>query len=126
MLSLSKDLKQAIREKGLNGSQAMALQTLNPKNLGLSSQESNKIRKKTTQQVLKDNLSASQTRKLVKEIRDKYQQVPKFNRTIKTVVSQIQKLTPETLTETESEQLKQLKSLLESKLAEIEEILLPL
>ncbi|CCQ59038.1 chromosome partitioning protein, ParB family [Crocosphaera watsonii WH 0005] len=104
----------------------MALQTLNPKNLGLSSQESNKIRKKTTQQVLKDNLSASQTRKLVKEIRDKYQQVPKFNRTIKTVVSQIQKLTPETLTETESEQLKQLKSLLESKLAEIEEILLPL
>ena len=104
----------------------MALQTLNPKNLGLSSTESNKIRKKITQQVLKDNLSASQTRRLVKEIRDEYQQVPNSNRTIKTVVSQIQKLTPETLTTTESEELKQLKSLLESKLAEIEEILLPL
>ncbi len=126
MLSLWKDLKQAIREKGLNGSQAMALQTLNPKNLGLSPQESNKIRKQATQQVFRDNLSASQTRKLVKEIRDKYQQVPNSNRTIKTVVSQIQKLTPETLTTTESEQLKQLKSLLESKLAEIEELLLPL
>lgn len=123
MLSLSKDLKEAIRIQGLKGSHSMALQTLNAKNLGLSTQKSNSIRQQATQKVIDENLSAAQTRKLVKEIRAKYTPPSNVNKTVKQVSSQIQKLTRETLTTTDSEQLQQLRKILESKLVEIKEIL---
>ncbi len=123
MLSLSKDLKQAIRLRGLKGSHAMALQTLNAKNLGLSTQKSTSIREQATQQVLTEHLSATQTRKLVKEIRAKYKGDSTPNKTVKQITSVLQKLTRQTIGTTSDEQLKQLKNLLESKLVEIEEIL---
>jgi ParB family chromosome partitioning protein len=126
MLSLASDLKEAIRNQGLKGVQAMALQTLNAKNLGISEQKAEAIRIKTTQQVIQEKLSAVETRKLVAQIRQKYQDAPKSEKKVKqitNVTGSLSKINQKVLAKADLEQLKEFRLLLSEKLATIETVL---
>lgn len=72
MLGLADDLKLAIRQLGLKGVHAIALQKLSEKNLGLSRAKAKKVREEITKKVIQENLSVLQTRKLVNEAVTKY------------------------------------------------------
>jgi len=72
MLSLADDLKLAMRQFGLKGVHAIALQKLSDKNLGLSRAKAKKVREELTQKAIQENLSILQTRKLVNEAIAKY------------------------------------------------------
>ena len=67
MLSLAEDIKAAIRS-GLKGVHAIALQKLSAKNLALTDEVAQSIRVNTTQKVMTEKLSVSDTRKLVSEV----------------------------------------------------------
>lgn len=67
MLGLADDLKDAIRNLGLKGVHAIALQKLSAKNLNLSQAKAKRIREDLTKKVVQENLSVLQTRKLVNE-----------------------------------------------------------
>lgn len=125
MLTLASDLKKAIRESGLKGGQAMALQTLNPKNLNVSQQKATSVRKKATHRVLEEKLSAAQTRRLVRDIRAEHREVESegSDLMIPHFVRQIQKLNVNQLAQANSEQLKQLQSYLKEKLTAVESLL---
>ncbi|NER47127.1 MAG: ParB/RepB/Spo0J family partition protein [Symploca sp. SIO1A3] len=129
MLSLAVDLKAAIRESGLFGVHALALQKLSAKNLKLSEQKAKSIRVKTTQRVLAEKLSASQTRKLVKEvISAQVASEPTPPRQVKQIslaTATLSKLSGEIFDQAEPSQLLELKELLTQKLAQIDEILKP-
>lgn len=73
MLSLVDDLKLAMRQMGLKGVHAIALQKLSDKNLGLTKAKAKKVREELTRTVIQENLSVLQTRKLVNEAIAKYQ-----------------------------------------------------
>jgi len=69
MLSLPPDLKIAVRLKGLKAAHALALFALSAKTLNLSEQEAEKERIAATTTVLEQDLTVSDTRKLVAEIK---------------------------------------------------------
>ena len=127
MLSLADDLKSAIREQGLKGVHAIALSKLSVKNLGVSEEKAKEIRVKTTQQVISEKLSASQTRKLVGEVIAE-EALPNSTSTAKTKpvsveTSRLQKLSIESLQAADPEQLVEFQEVLRQKLAEIEAVL---
>jgi ParB family chromosome partitioning protein len=68
MLMLLSDLKTAIREQGLKGSQAMVLQQLSAKNLEVKPKKADTLRQQATTKVIQEKLSVTQTRALVREI----------------------------------------------------------
>ncbi|MGK7872715.1 MAG: ParB/RepB/Spo0J family partition protein [Xenococcaceae cyanobacterium] len=127
MLSLAGDLKVAIRESGLKGVHAMALGTLNAKNLVVSEAKALSIREKTTKKVIGEKLSASQTRKLVASIRAEYSQAEdtshKKVKQIERITARLQKLNSEMLGKADLSQLTEFQSALRQKLAEIEVVL---
>lgn len=132
MLSLAPDLKTAIRESGLKGVHAMALQKLSAKNLKVSEEEARRIREETTRQVLSRQLSASQTRKLVSEVvQSQAQPEPaapqpsQQKKEVSAATKQLQKIPKELLAKASKEQLLEFKEALRHKLAEIEELLEP-
>lgn len=127
MLSLAEDLKQAIREKGLKGVHAMALQTLNAKNLGVSERKARSIRVKATEEVIQEKLSASATRKLVANLRAQYAQPSanqdKAEKQIKQIKGRLEKLTLENLEAASVSELHSFESLLRQKLEAIKTVL---
>lgn len=127
MLSLASDLKAAIRESGLKGVHAMALQKLSAKNLGLSEEKAQPIRVNTTQLVIADKLSVSQTRKLVGEVMSSHAQPEttpqKGVKQVSTVTGSLQKLSGEVLAKAEISQLMEFQEVLRQKLVEIEVVL---
>lgn len=127
MLSLAGDLKTAIRKSGLKGVHAMALQKLSARNLALPEEKAQSIRMEITCQVLEEELSAIQTRKLVAGVIAQ-QQVPsgKQNtpvRQVSAATKRIQKMPKKVLATAPREQLLELQEALRHKLAEIEEVL---
>lgn len=126
MLSLASDLKEAIRHQGIKGVQAMALQTLNAKNLGISDKKAEAIRIKTTQQVFQEKLSAIETRKLVAQVRQKYKGDTKQDKKLKQITNltgNLSKINNKVLAKADVEQLKEFRLLLEEKLATLETVL---
>ena len=126
MLSLKDDLKAAIREHGIAGNQAIALQTLNPKNLGISDIRARSLRIDATKKVVSEGLSVLATRKLVSEIRGKYSQADLRKKEVKQITAlakSLIQLSPEILNSAGSEQLIQLQQTLSQKLEEIELVL---
>lgn len=126
MLSLKDDLKTAIREHGIAGNQAIALQTLNPKNLGVSDRRARSLRIDATQKVVSEGLSVLATRKLVSEIRGKYSQASRGKKEVKQIAliaKNLTQISPEMLNSAGSEQLTELQQALQQKLEEIELIL---
>ena len=65
MLFLPKDLKDAVRSSGLKGAHALALSVLSASGLGIEEKVAKKERVKATSQVLKNNLTVTETRKLI-------------------------------------------------------------
>lgn len=127
MLSLAPDLKAAIRESGLFGVHAIALQKLSAKNLGLSEEKAQSIRVNTTQIVIAQKLSASQTRKLINEVIALHVQAdPTSQKRVKQIskaTGSLQQLSSEILAEAEPSQLLEFQEVLRQKLAEIEVVL---
>ncbi|MGB7449711.1 MAG: ParB/RepB/Spo0J family partition protein [Ornithinimicrobium sp.] len=125
MLSLAADLKTAIRTSGLQGVHAMCLQTLSAKNLGKTEKTAQSIRVKTTQKVIAEKLSVTETRKLVSEVMSSFSTPsPKLNLQKKQVDGIIQRMQSISVEKVEPEQLTQLKEALQQKLKEIESALL--
>lgn len=124
MLSLAPDLKAAIRESGLFGVHAMALQKLSAKNLGKTESEAQSIRVNTTQRVIAEKLSASVARKLVNEVialHVKPEPIPqKKVKLLSIAAASLQQLSGEILTQSEPSQLLEFQEVLRQKLAEIE------
>jgi len=126
MLDLAPDIKTAMREQGLKGSQAMLINQLSAKNLDISAKKAEKIRQETMTQVLTEQLSVKATRKLVKETLKKYQGTEKETESLKIANSAtkgIQKLSTPLLQKLEANQLEELRTMLTAKLSEISEIL---
>lgn len=127
MLSLAPDLKAAIRESGLKGVHAMALQKLSAKNLGLSEEKAQLLRVNTTQKAIADKLSVSRTRKLVGEVISAHAQpettLLKKVKQVSTATGSLQKLSSEILAKVEPSQLIEFQEVLRQKLAEIEVVL---
>ena len=127
MLFLPKDLKDAIRgrnargERGLKGAHALALSVLSASGLGIEEKVAKKERVKATSQVLKNNLTVTETRKLIKQIKAKYVNQNKTeSKEVKTAISKINALNETALSSASNEQLLELKRLLTTKLTEIE------
>ncbi|MHC5897695.1 MAG: chromosome partitioning protein ParB, partial [Nostoc sp.] len=72
MLYLPQDLKQVIRQHGLKGAHALALATLSAKALDISENQAVSERIAATDEVLKKNLTVTETRELVRKIKVKY------------------------------------------------------
>lgn len=72
MLSLPPDLKTAIRQQGLKGAHALALTALSAKTLNLSEHQAASERIAATQQVLEQDLTVPETRKLVAQIKMRF------------------------------------------------------
>ncbi len=126
MLDLTTDLKTAMREQGLKGSQAMLINQLSAKNLSISSKKAQKIRQETITQVLEEQLSVKATRNLVKEILKKYRGIEKESESLKIANSAtkgIQKLSSPLLQKLETNQLEELRTMLTTKLSEISQVL---
>lgn len=124
MLGLSVDLKQAIREQGLGGMQALALQRLSAKNLGLSEQDADGVRANLMSEVLEKQLSVTQTRQRVAQEIARYSQLQQVTFDKKQVDSIINRVRSMPVEKVEPEQLVQLKAALQQKLVEIESALL--
>ena len=127
MLFLPKDLKDAIRgrnalgERGLKGAHALALSVLSASGLGIEEKVAKKERVKATSQVLKNNLTVTETRKLIKQIKAKYVNQNKTeSKEVKTAITKINALNETALSSASNEQLLELKELLTTKLTEIE------
>ncbi len=127
MLSLATDLKTAIRESGLFGVHAIALQKLSAKNLELSEKKAQAIRVETTHKVIAEKQSISQTRKLVSEIitlHAKTEPIPqKKVKQVSAAARSLQQLSSEIFAQADPSQLIEFQEVLQQKLAEIEEIL---
>lgn len=72
MLFLPLELKTAIREQGLKGAHALALAALSAKQLHISEHRATKERIAAIQQVLEQDLTVPDTRKLVAQIKMKF------------------------------------------------------
>ena len=127
MLSLATDLKAEIRESGLKGVHAMALQKLSAKNLGQTELSAQSIRVNTTQKVIAEKLSGSETRKLVGQVIAFHAKPdptpPKRVKQIAKVTGNLQQLSSEMLALAEPSQLIEFQEVLRQKLVEIEGVL---
>ena len=72
MASLSNDLKQGIRAKGLACHQALAISKLSAKNLNQTEAEAIKIRAQVLEQVIRKHLSVRKTRELVTQVLEQH------------------------------------------------------
>jgi len=127
MLMLLSDLKTAIREQGLKGSQAMVLQQLSAKNLEVKPKKADTLRQQATTKVIQEKLSVTQTRALVREIlrahKTSSMEAGSPTKSVSTVTKGVQKLSVELLATLETSKLEDLQQLLEKKLEDIGAIL---
>jgi ParB family chromosome partitioning protein len=127
MLTLLSDLKTAIREQGLKGSQAMVLQQLSAKNLEVKPKKADSLRQQATTKVIQEKLSVTQTRALVREIlrahKTSSREAGAPTKSVSTVTKGVEKLSLELLAALETSKLEDLQQLLEKKLEDIGEVL---
>ncbi|MBD2319481.1 ParB/RepB/Spo0J family partition protein [Phormidium tenue] len=124
MLSLPNDLKQAIRERGLKGAHALALSVLSAKTLETSEKIASKERIKATEQVLSQDLNVAKTRELIAQIKAKYiKSEHSPSKEITAIQRSVEKLSKENIANIDPQQLTDLRTLFQQKLAEIESIL---
>lgn len=122
MLSLSDDLKGAIRKDGLGGLHALALNRLTAKRLGSTEAVARKKRTKILKQVLKDKLSVAQIRKLVSAEISKQSESVDTNghKEVNSVVQSLKKLPLKSM---EQDELEMLREAMKQALEEIESTL---
>lgn len=127
MLTLLSDLKTAIREQGLKGSQAMVLQQLSAKNLEVKPKKADTLRQQATTKVIQEKLSVTQTRALIREILRAYKtslrEASSPTKSVSIVTKGVEKLSLELLATLETPKLEDLQQLLEKKLEDIGAVL---
>jgi ParB family transcriptional regulator, chromosome partitioning protein len=124
MLTLPSDLKDAIRKHGLKGAHALALTSLSAKTLKTSERQAAKERLEATRQVIENDLPVAKTRELITQIRSKYlKDETSESKELATVSRSVEKLSKGVLASADAEQLVELRTLLQKKLAEIEALL---
>ena len=124
MLSLPEDLKNATRQKGLKAAHALALSIISAKTLNITEKKAASERINLTQKVISENLTVAETREIIKNIKAKYLKPKKSdNKEVKAAIDKISKLSPLSFKGASSEQLEELKALLNKQLREIDKIL---
>ena len=127
MLGLADDLKDAIRNLGLKGVHAIALQKLSAKNLNLSQAKSKRLREDLTKKVIQENLSVLQTRKLVNEAIAKYSPSPEStinaNKQLGKIKQSVDLISSDLLRSADPTSLRDVYDLLKQKLTEIESLI---
>ncbi|WP_193197968.1 ParB/RepB/Spo0J family partition protein [Nostoc sp. MG11] len=124
MLYLPLDLKQAIRQQGLKGAHALALATLSVKALDISENQATDERVTATNEVLKKNLTVPETRELIRQIKTKYLKSQKPDlKQLKGILEKVNEISSDLLSKSSSEQLHQMRSLLQQKLVEIDKVI---
>ncbi len=127
MLGLADDLKDAIRNLGLKGVHAIALQKLSAKNLNLSQAKSKRLREDLTKKVIQENLSVLQTRKLVNEAIAKYSPSPESaidaNKQLGKIKQNVDLISLDLLRSADPTSLRDVYDLLKQKLTEIESLI---
>lgn len=103
---------------------ALALSTLTAKALSVEDSVALKERARATNDVLKKNLTVPETRELIKAIKANYLTLEKTeSKEIKVVMQKINTITQEAIKGASTQQLAELKELLQAKLAVINEAL---
>ena len=127
MLSLVDDLKDAIRNLGLKGVHAIALQKLSAKNLNLSQAKAKRLREDLTKKVVQENLSVLQTRKLVNEAIAKHSPSPESaidaNKQLGKIKQSVDLISSDLLRSADLTSLRDVYDLLKQKMTEIESLI---
>ena len=127
MLGLADDLKDAIRNLGLKGVHAIALQKLSAKNLNLSQAKSKRLREDLTKKVIQENLSVLQTRKLVNEAIAKYSPSPEStinaNKQLGKIKQSVDLISSDLLRSADPTSLRDVYDLLKQKMTEIKSLI---
>ena len=127
MLGLADDLKDAIRNLGLKGVHAIALQKLSAKNLNLSQAKSKRLREDLTKKVIQENLSVLQTRKLVNEAIAKHSPSPESaidaNKQLGKIKQSVDLISSDLLRSADLTSLRDVYDLLKQKMTEIESLI---
>ena len=127
MISLTEDLKQAIRERNLPCHQAKALGRLTAKRLKLDDVAAFEIRSKAIERVLSEALSVRKTRKLVTELLEEQGTTkPKTKSNLETIerYKEVkQELSKLSVKQLKTNHLKSLKKAMEKKILEIDSLL---
>ena len=127
MLSLVDDLKDAIRNLGLKGVHAIALQKLSAKNLNLSQAKAKRLREDLTKKVVQENLSVLQTRKLVNEAIAKHSPSPESaidaNKQLGKIKQSVDLISSDLLRSVDLTSLRDVYDLLKQKMTEIESLI---
>ena len=127
MLGLADDLKDAIRNLGLKGVHAIALQKLSAKNLNLSQAKSKRLREDLTKKVIQENLSVLQTRKLVNEAIAKHSPSPESaidaNKQLGKIKQSVDLISSDLLRSADPTSLRDVYDLLKQKMTEIESLI---
>jgi len=127
MLGLADDLKNAIRNLGLKGVHAIALQKLSAKNLNLSQAKAKRVREDLTKKVVQENLSVLQTRKLVNEEISKYSPSPESaidaNKQLSKIKKSVDLISSDLLRSADPTSLRDVYDLLKQKMSEIESLI---
>lgn len=125
MLKLPEDIKQIIRQEGLEASKANELKKLEGSKLGIGEQEATKLRAEISKQIISEQLSLNSVRQLIKET------VVQYVSTIKTPVASLGEKASKVIlsisrfnpTREKKADLEALREALKRKLLEIEEAL---
>lgn len=127
MISLTEDLKQAVREKNLPCHQAKALGKLTAKRLGKDDVAALEIRSKAIERVLNETLSVRDTRKFVTELLEKHGKTKLKTKSKSETIDRYQEvkqgLSKLSVKQLKANHLKSLKKAMEKKMLEIDSIL---
>lgn len=127
MISLTEDLKQAVRERNLPCHQAKALGKLTAKRLGKDDVAALEIRSKAIERVLNETLSVRDTRKFVTELLEKHGKTKLKTKSKSETIDRYQELkqglSKLSVKQLKANHLKSLKKAMEKKMLEIDFIL---
>ena len=120
LLSLPDDLKQAIREAGIESSKARELNKLSAESLGVADDHAADLRSQMIQKVVEEKLSLSQIKALVKDTLDQQSPIDSTNQQAAKAVKRIETISIDGM---ETAQLKEVRQALQKKLKEIDALL---
>lgn len=121
LLNLPDDLKQAIRQAGIESSKARELNKLSAEALGVDGDRALEIRSQIVQEVVEEKLSLSQIKTLVKDTLS--QQTPSTNPANQQLAKAVKRIESITVNGLEATQLKEVRQALQKKLKEIDALL---
>lgn len=123
LLDLPEDLKQVIKAEGLESSKARELSKLTAEQLEVSETKARTIRAEATEKVIREKLSLSQIKALVKDTLKQHQTTNPTTKQPRIAEKTIKAIQSIELQEIEQDQLEGLRQALKNKLQEIEKMM---